>query len=87
MFFYSVSYWGLHSIESTLKRMHLTIIGISILQFDFVDFAYFYNKNILYYLDSRKAKFSLKREKEKNDQKASENDECHYRKVPSTDAR
>lgn len=71
MIFYSVSYWDLHSIESTLKRVHLTITGISLLQFDFCDLAYFYNKNILYCLDSRKAKFSLKREKEKSDQKVS----------------
>lgn len=47
MVFYSVSYWDLYSIESTLKRVHLTVIGISLLQFDFCDFADFYNKNIL----------------------------------------
>ena len=71
MIFYSVPYWDLHSIESPLKGVHLTIIGISLLQFDCCDFPYFYNKNILYCLDSTKAKFSLKREKEKSDQNVS----------------
>lgn len=41
--FYSVSHWDLHFIESNFRKMmHLTIISISVQQFDFRNFIYFY---------------------------------------------